>query len=190
MDGIARRASERAAAALLIVAAGCGRPAPPSPAPSASPAPAPTATIAQIHVVTESRGAHPTTFSAESHNRRMYYGIAKSSVADRLPDGTFVIALAQPHVIFYDREGKTLTGDAPKALVQERTKTITMSGGVRARTQEGTVLTCDTMTYDGTTERIHGSGDVVLVSPRGDRLTGDRIDGDVRLNQVSVTSAP
>ena len=91
-----------------------------------------------------------------------------------------------PHVTFLDKNGKTLVGDAPKAVVTERDKTITMSGGVTARTQDGAVLTCDTMTYDGRVERIHGQGNVVLLSARGDRLTGDTIDGDVRLNHVTV----
>jgi hypothetical protein len=141
-----------------------------------------------MHVVTEGTSNRLVTFSAQTHNRKAYAGTATSSVGDRLADGTFVVALVHPHVTFYDKGGKTLVGDAPKALVLERSKTVQMTGGVHAVTQDGTVLTCDQMTYDGTVERIHGTGNVVLTSPHGDRLTGDTIDGDVRLNHVSVVS--
>jgi LPS export ABC transporter protein LptC len=118
----------------------------------------------------------------------VYLVQARSSIGDRLGDGSFVVVLSGPHVTFFDKDGKTLVGDAPKAVVTERNKTILMSGGVTARTQDGAVLTCDTMAYDGNTERVHGQGDVVLTSARGDRLSGDELDGDVRLNHVTVSA--
>ncbi len=152
--------------------------------------PAPTPTAVPIHVETQGDALHPATFTASEHNRRVYLVTAKSSVGDRLGDGSFIVALSQPHVTFFDKNGKTLIGDSPKAVVTERDKTILMSGGVTARTQDGAVLTCDTLTYDGRVERIHGEGNVVLTSARGDRLTGDTIDGDVRLNHVTVNSIP
>jgi LPS export ABC transporter protein LptC len=172
------------ACAFLVLLCGCG----PSGQSSPSETPAPTAPAVPIHVETRGDALHPATFTASAHNRRVYLVTAKSSVGDRLGDGSFIIALTQPHVTFYDKDGKTLIGDSPKAVVTERDKTITMSGGVTARTQDGAVLTCDTLTYDGRVERIHGEGNVVLTSARGDRLTGDTIDGDVRLNHVTVNS--
>lgn len=171
---------------LLALLAGCG-PAGGGNATESSPPPTPSAV--PIHVETEGDAQHPATFSASEHNRRVYLVTAKSSVGDRLGDGSFIVALSQPHVTFFDRQGKTLIGDSPKAVVTERNKTIMMSGGVKARTQDGAVLTCDTLRYDGHTERVHGEGNVVLVSARGDRLTGDTIDGDIRLNHVTVNAA-
>ena len=179
-----RRGTKCCLAALALLSGCASPPEERTPAPS----PSPTATLSTLHVVTEGSAQRPVTFSAQTHNRRAYTGTAKSSVGDRMPDGTFVVALAQPHVTFYDKAGKTLIGDAPRALVLERSKIVTMSGGVHAVTQDGTVLTCDQMTYDGAVEKIHGTGNVVLTSPKGDRLTGDTIDGDVRLNHVTVLS--
>jgi LPS export ABC transporter protein LptC len=149
--------------------------------------PEPSQQLENIHIETQGTGSQPAIFSAQSHNRRIYLVRAKSSVGDRLGDGSFVVVLSQPRVTFFDKDGKTLVGDAPKAVVTERNKTVFMSGGVTARTQDGAILTCDTMTYDGNTERIHGEKDVVLTSPDGDRLSGDTIDADVRLNHVTVS---
>jgi LPS export ABC transporter protein LptC len=181
-----RKMARRAALALAALLAGCGPGAggnaTESP-PAATPSPVP------IHVETQGDAQHPATFSESEHNRRVYLITAKSSVGDRLGDGSFIVALSTPHVTFFDREGKTLIGDSPKAVVTERNKTILMSGGVKARTQDGAVLTCDTLAYDGHTERVHGQGNVVLLSSRGDRLTGDTIDGDIRLNHVTVNAA-
>jgi lipopolysaccharide assembly outer membrane protein LptD (OstA) len=172
--------------AVAALVTGCHPATRSAPAQSSS-LPTPTAAV-PVHVESQGNAAQPATFSASEHNRRIYFVTAKSSVGDRLADGTFVVALSQPHVVFYDRAGKTLSGDSPKALIVERNKTITMSGGVTARTQDGAVLTCDMLTYDGRVDRIHGEGNVVLTSARGDRLTGDAIDGDIRLNHVTVNA--
>lgn len=171
--------------AIALLASGCSSGSPTNTA--ATPAPTPSQT--SIHVETQGKGATPTTFAEEAHNRRVYLVKAHSSVGDRLGDGSFVAVLSEPHVTFYDKTGKTLIGDAPKAVVTERTKTVAMSGGVTARTQDGAVLTCDTMEYSGETERIHGEGHVVLLSSKGDRLTGDTVDGDVRLQHVTMRSS-
>ena len=65
-------------------------------------------------------------------------------------------------------------------------KSVLMTGGVQARSQDGNVLSCDRLRYDGSTERIHGDGNVVLIAPNGLRLEGDFIDGDARLQNVRV----
>lgn len=172
--------------AAALLASGCSPGSQNNPAAS----PAPTPSLTSIHVETQGTGSTPTTFTAQAHNRRVYMVKARSSIGDRLADGSFVAVLSRPHVTFYDKDGKTLIGDAPKAVVTERTKTITMSGGVTAHTQDGAVLTCDSMTYSGETERVHGEGHVVLLSAQGDRLSGDTLDGDVRLQHVTIRSAP
>ena len=61
-----------------------------------------------------------------------------------------------------------------------------MTGGVRARSQDGNVLACDRLRYDGNTERIHGDGHVVMQTPAGLTLVGDELDGDARLQNVRV----
>ena len=61
-----------------------------------------------------------------------------------------------------------------------------MTGGVHARSQDGNVLSCDRLRYDGNTERIHGDGHVVMTTPSGLTLVGDQLDGDARLANVRV----
>ena len=65
-----------------------------------------------------------------------------------------------------------------------------MSNGVHARTQDGITLTSDTLTYDDRTEHIHGTGNVVVTTPRGERLQGNTIDADTKLDHVRITGAP
>ena len=48
------------------------------------------------------------------------------------------------------------------------------------------MLSCDRLRYDGTSERIHGDGHVVMTTPAGLMLVGDEIDGDARLANVRV----
>jgi lipopolysaccharide assembly outer membrane protein LptD (OstA) len=49
------------------------------------------------------------------------------------------------------------------------------------------VLACDTLTYNGDTERFHGEGHVHLIAPNGLELSGQHLDGDVKLQDVTVT---
>jgi hypothetical protein len=67
---------------------------------------------------------------------------------------------------------------------------VLMTGGVHAHTQDGVTLTCDTMRYDDRTQSIHGTGHVLLTTPRGESLAGDTIDADLKLDHVRVTGAP
>ena len=120
--------------------------------------------------------------------RKVYTVRALSSVAQRSPSGQTVATLEQPHVTFVDRSGGTTVADAPKAQVTERDKSVVMTGGVRATTSQGNVLTCDQLTYSGSTEQLHGEGHVRLISPNGFELGGDHLAGDVRLQNVKITS--
>src|ERR1700722_6049290 len=96
--------------------------------------------------------------------------------------GTFV----EPHITFVDRSGVRTIADAPKAVLTSADKSVFMTGGVHARSQDGNVLSCDRLRYDGTSERIHGDGHVVMTTPNGLILVGDEIDGDARLADVRV----
>ncbi len=62
---------------------------------------------------------------------------------------------------FVDRAGRTVA-DAPKAQVTERDKSVVMTGGVRARTSQGNLMTCDVLTYIGASEKLRGEGHVRL----------------------------
>ena len=122
--------------------------------------------------------------------RTIYIIRANSFVADTTAghaatgSGTF----DRPHITFVDRSGARTVADAPKAVLTSADKSVLMTGGVHTRSQDGNVLSCDRLRYNGNTERIHGDGHVVLTTAQGFTLVGDEIDGDARLENVRVYS--
>jgi LPS export ABC transporter protein LptC len=122
------------------------------------------------------------------HQRTIYIVRANSFVADTTGGQTATGSgsFDRPHITFVDRSGARTVADAPKAVLTSADKSVLMTGGVHARSQDGNVLSCDRLRYDGTTERIHGDGNVVMTTPNGLSLVGDEIDGDARLENVRV----
>jgi len=175
----------------IAAAAGCAPHAPSGAgAPSASPpaAGSPGATPVPVHVRGVGTAQTPTVLSETIHGRRVYTIRAMLFEGDIVGSHEGTAVLQQPHVTFVDKSGAVTVADAPKATVSQRDKSVLMTGGVRARTQEGSILTCDTLRYDTETERFDGEGHVVLRGANGAVLEGDHLDGDVRLHDVRVTS--
>jgi len=175
---------------LLLAAALAARSHPAAPAPGGSPAtpvPAATASPVPVHVTSSGNGRY-TILTEMKHQRTIYIVRARSFVADTAAgrsaagNGTF----DAPEITFVDRNGARTVADAPKAVLSSADKSVLMTGGVRARSQDGTVLACDRLRYDGNSERIHGDGHVVMQTPAGLTLTGDELDGDARLQNVRV----
>ena len=181
----------------LLVA--CSSPAPsgsnPSPAPSRAPLPAPTSTTEPVHIETNSTGDKYITVVQRVKNEtgpgtRIAYQLrALASQADIVGTKS-VVTFEQPHITFHDRQGKKLIADSPQAKITQQDKSVLMSGGVHARAADGSILTCDTLRYDGRTEKLHGAGHVVLSGPGGFTLTGQYLVGDVRLDDVRVAQHP
>jgi lipopolysaccharide assembly outer membrane protein LptD (OstA) len=90
------------------------------------------------------------------------------------------------HVTFHSKDGSTLVADAPKAIVDQVTNTIEMLGGVHARNNLGTTLSCDSLTYDHLTEMIFGTGHVAFTSATGFRATGNRFESDISLTHTRM----
>ncbi|GAC1571450.1 MAG: hypothetical protein NVS3B7_01600 [Candidatus Elarobacter sp.] len=183
--------SKGLAAGLVLAVAACAKQPAPAPAPTAAPPSArASATAVPIHIETRGGDGQYVTIVETIRGHKAYTIRALSGSLQRNGTNQAVGDLEQPHVTFIDRAGATTIADAPKARVAERDKSVVMSGGVRARTSTGTVLTCDTLTYLGATERFNGRGHVLLQSPSGAdtvSIAGDRIDGDVKLQDVKIT---
>ena len=180
--------SLRALACLAVLGfAACGHPAPNATSPPAAKTPGPTPTPVPLHIVSSGNGGY-TTLSEMKLGRPIYVVRARSFTADTtagqttMGSGTF----DAPHITFIDRDGGKTVADAPKAVLTSADKSVLMTGGVHARSQDGNVLSCDRLRYDGTTERIHGDGHVAMSTPSGLTLVGDQIDGDARLRDVRV----
>jgi hypothetical protein len=174
---------------LLAALTACGPPAPPPGAPSH--APVPSATPLPLHVTSSGNGRY-TTLSEMKHHRTIYIVRARSFVADTIagPGSSGSGLFDRPQITFVDRDGAKTVADAPKAVLTSADKSVLMVGGVHARSQDGNVLSCDRLRYDGNSERIHGDGHVVLRTPAGLTLVGDEFDGDARLENVRVYRKP
>lgn len=183
----------------LLAAAACSRqPAAPSDTASAVPSAAapsasPTASTVPIRVETRGGSGQYVTIVETVHGRKVYTIRALSGSLQRNGTDEGTGDLEQPHITFVDRSGSTTVADAPKARVAERDKSVVMTGGVHARTSAGTVLTCDQLTYKGDIARFYGEGHVRLTSSSSNgeiAIGGDRIDGDVKLQDVKITRKP
>jgi hypothetical protein len=174
-----------------LLAAGCGQHGSPAGGGSAAPSPAASGTPVPVHVRGFGTKQKPSVLTGTKNRRRIYMIRAIAFEGDTAGGAGAGIAMLQdPHITFIDRSGAVTIADAPKATVKQRDNSVFMTGGVHARTAEGAVLTCDTLRYDARTERFRGEGHVAVTGPNGDQLTGDHLDGDVRLHDARVTSGP
>jgi hypothetical protein len=182
-----RAASRRVLIVLAAAAlAACARNRPAAGS-AASPVAVAAPTDVPIHVESMGNVSDEQTVVTHGRRRQLYEILALSDVGDRSANGDERVTFDQAHITFHAADGTRLVADAPRATVEDRTKTVLMSGGVRARTQDGAILTCSTLHYDGRTERLHGEGDVRLTSAQGFVFTGDRFDGNVRLDRIHMT---
>jgi LPS export ABC transporter protein LptC len=187
--------STRAVALALAVSAcalaGCGTRTPqpaPSPAPSTTPAPKTSSPSGvPIRIVTQGGNGQYTDIVQTVKGRKVYTIRALSSSSERSGPGNGIVTLEQPHVTFIDKTGTATIADAPKAHLTERDNNIVMTGGVRATTSSGSVMTCDVLTYNGKTQRLRGDGNVKLYGSNGVEMDGNHLDGDVRLQEVKIT---
>jgi LPS export ABC transporter protein LptC len=166
-----------------------------SPAPTSTPERSSAPTAEPVHIETNSTGDKYITVvqrvkTAASKGTRIAYQLrALSSQADIVGTQS-VVTFEQPHITFLDHQGKKLIADSPQAKITQQDKSVLMSGGVHARAADGSVLTCDTLRYDGRTEKLHGEGHVTLSGPNDLILTGEYLEGDVRLDDVRVAEHP
>jgi LPS export ABC transporter protein LptC len=99
-------------------------------------------------------------------------------------------AFSNAIVYFYKGSTVRLTVTAPSATVDGNTSDIVMRGGVRARSNDDTTLTADTMTYNGKTKMLHADGHVTATGSSGMVVTGDHAKADLDLQTVGITGAP
>ncbi len=193
-----------AAVVLLATAPGCAPSANktgngPSPAPStgASPsigtAPSPGTSAAPsgptpppLTFRGERVGSHYVYATKQNGARKVYVLRADSVNAVYTGIATGRSNFTNPHIVFYGDAGKRLTAEAPAGTVVEKDKTVLMTGGVHARTQDGMTLTSDTLRYDDESQLVHGVGHVVVTFPAGEQLQGETVDWNLRDGHINV----
>jgi LPS export ABC transporter protein LptC len=111
---------------------------------------------------------------------------ADSNTSIRLAEGAGQSTFTLPHITFFNGS-RTIVADAPLATVEERDRSVLMSGGAHAKTDKGMTLTSDTLRYDDSNEHLHGEGHVVVTTPQGTELRGDTLDYDMRTTEMHVT---
>ncbi len=159
----------------------------PQPQKNLAPAPSPTPQgLPPLKVTGHGTARSPVRTFEQSGNRKLYQLLARSYVthsAQNVAQATF----QQATVTFYDKDGTSLVAQAPQAAVDERTKEVTLSGGVRAHTSAGATLTCDRLTYNRATGLVNGQGDVrmtALQSGSREVLTGNTFTSDINLTRM------
>jgi lipopolysaccharide assembly outer membrane protein LptD (OstA) len=119
-------------------------------------------------------------------NSKAYVLRSDMNVAKSAGEGTGSSEFTNPHIVFSGREGQQLVADAPHAVILMKERSLLMNGGVRAQTSDGMFVKADTLTYNEMTDRLHGVGHVLVTTPRGERLTGDRIDANLHLSEMRI----
>jgi len=142
-----------------------------------------------IEVNSRKNGLKYILFTVRKHNRKSYLLRADSESGRYFGQDSGSSSFVNPHVTFYAADGKNIVADAPAGTVVEKDKTVLMSGGVHARTQDGMTLTSDTLRYDDDAQTAHGRGHVVVTSPQGETLQGDTLDWNLRDGTVDVGGA-
>jgi hypothetical protein len=171
---------QRLMLAAVLVAAGCN----PQPLAGfhASATPAPTqAGAPPLHIYGPL--THPIV--AQRGNRRIYQ-VAARNYDGISPEGAAQTTFYIADVTFYDKDGSTLQARAPRAVVDQASHTVTLLGGVKARSSNGWTLTCNTLVYRSGDEHIYGEGNVHASDRRGNRLSGNRVDSDVSFNHIRM----
>jgi hypothetical protein len=167
-----------------------GAPATATPQASASVRPRPTPTAVPIRIHSQRVGSKYIYLTEQKKSRVVYVLRADSNTSIRLAEGAGHSTFTLPHVTFYSGP-RTIVADAPLATVEEKDRSVLMSGGTHAKTDKGMTLTSDTLRYDDAAERLHGEGHVIVTTPQGTELRGDVFDYDMRTTEMHVTgSAP
>jgi len=183
--------SRRAVFAVCLAAMASGCSGQPGPAASPSPLAAGSATPAAstpppVNFHGERVGSHYVYATKQKGARTVY--VLRADSVDAVYNGalTGVSNFTNPHVTFFGQAGKRLVADAPAGTVVEKDKTVVMTGGVRARTQDGMTLSSDTMRYQDDTQIVHGAGHVIVTLTTGEQLRGDTVDWNLRDGHINM----
>lgn len=154
-----------------------------SPSPSASP----TAPALSLKITGHGTAMRPVRFVGSNRERtRTQYDLRASSFESVGAEGSARVNFVNVHVTFHGKDGSTLTAQSPQAIVNQVTNTIVMEGGVRAKNDNGTSLSCDTLQFDHVTEMFFGTGHVVITSRSGFKATGNSFQSDISLTHTRM----
>ena len=151
------------------------------------PSPSPTSTSLSLKITGRGTATQPVRFVAQqAQGNRVQYDLLARSFESIGAQGSARVNFEHVRVTFHGKDGSTLVADAPQAIVDQVTNTIEMLGGVHAKNNTGTTLSCDSLQYDHQTEMIYGTGHVSFDSANGFRATGSRFESDISLTHTRM----
>ncbi|MBV9149138.1 MAG: hypothetical protein JO024_04695 [Candidatus Eremiobacteraeota bacterium] len=149
--------------------------------------PSPTASaFPRLHIQSRGSASQPVSIVQQIGNRRVYELFARSSDSTLQSQTNSKGVFRQTRVKFYSPDGSSLTGAAPLATIDTAAETVTLQGGVHAKSSDGVILDCDQLQYERRTGQLIGTGNVHVVNPSGEALTGGSFRSDLRLSHVHV----
>ncbi|MBV8727090.1 MAG: hypothetical protein JO233_04835 [Candidatus Eremiobacteraeota bacterium] len=149
--------------------------------------PSPTASaFPKLHIQSRGSASQPVSIIQQIGNRKVYELVARSSDSTLQSQTNSKGLFRQARVTFYSADGSSLTGAAPLATIDTAAETVTLEGGVHAKSSDGVALDCDRLQYERKTGQLLGSGNVHVVNPSGEALTGGSFRSDLRLLHVHV----
>lgn len=177
---------KRVAVCLALALASCNPRSPgPELSPSASASPTATPPLS-LKVTGRGTASQPLRFVQQTKTNRKQYELIAHSFESKGAAGSVIGRVADAHMTFWAADGSVLLAQAPTATIDQATGIVGLEGGVHARNSQGVTLQCDRLTYDHTTEMLHGQGHVIITNPDGFRATGNRFDSNVALTNARM----
>jgi hypothetical protein len=173
---------------LLAAVVGCNPQAPHGVSGASPPSPTPSAApphVASYHFSGHGTARQPIRIVQQRDNRKQYELLAHSYESDG-PQGSARTRFQIVHVTFFARDGSRLIADAPRAIVDEIAKTVTLLPNVHAHKANGVSLVCDELIYMRGSATITGRGHVAISDAQGLHATGNRFDSDVTLSHIRM----
>ncbi len=171
----------------LVAIAGCNPQPPKATPPPSAPAGRPHSATTPLVLKISGRGTanRPVHLIQQVHNR-VDYDLLASSYESKGPQGGARAVFQDARVTFRDHKGATIAARAPQAVVDQIANTVTLMNGVHAHTSSGMTLECSQLVYQRATSMLHGTGDVVVIDPKGFRATGSSFDSDISLTHMRM----
>jgi LPS export ABC transporter protein LptC len=180
-----RRLAALVAAACIL--AGCNPQAPKSaPSPSGAPSASASPKALDLHITGQGTPGKPVHVLERQPNNRVEYDLTADKAESNGTSGNARVVFSNARITFHDKNGATLGATAPQAIFDQARSTLTLVGGVNARSASGMTLSCQQLEYDHADQTIHGTGNVIIVDPKGFRGTGNRFDSDISLTHYRM----
>jgi LPS export ABC transporter protein LptC len=180
----ARLASIVAAACVLY---GCNPQAPKSsPSPSGAPSASASPKGLDLHITGQGTPGKPVHVLERQPDNRVEYDLTADRAESNGRTGYARVVFTNARIVFHDKNGSTLSATAPQAIFDQARSTLTLVGGVNARAANGMTLSCRQLEYDHADQTLHGTGNVVIIDPKGFRGTGNRFDSDISLTHYRM----